>query len=55
MNLFNTFQAMGLYTLTPLGIAWLFQNGYSVAGYIASAILFVGYVVVSLTLHDGLR
>lgn len=52
MNLFNSFQAMAFYTMTPLGIQWLFKNDYVVAGFLLSTALLIGYAVLSITIHE---
>lgn len=52
MNLFNCFQAMAFYTVAPFGIMWLFQNNYDVWGYILAVGQLIGYVILSLTIHD---
>jgi len=51
MNLFNSFQAVGFYSLLPFGIIWLFNNEQSVWGYAASAVMFIGYVMLSFAAH----
>jgi len=52
MNLFNCFQAMAFYTISPLIINWLFENGHQVWGYIMSVAMFIGYCVLSVHLHE---
>ena len=53
MNLFNCFQAVGFYTLTPFIAQYLLNNDYSVAGYIAVGVEIIGFVLLSLKLHDN--
>lgn len=55
MNLFNCFQAVGFYTALPLAIQWMFANNYNVWGYITSAVLLIGYVLLSILTADGLK
>lgn len=55
MNLFNSFQAVGFYTLLATSLPWLFQNGYQVWGYIGAAIVFVGYCFLSIAAHEAYR
>lgn len=55
MNLFNTFQAVAFYTMCPLLAQYLFQNGYDVWGYVTAAATAVGYVIMSVSLHEGLK
>jgi hypothetical protein len=52
MNLFNCFQAVAFYTLTPFGIQYLFNNGFSAWGYVACIGEFVGFVLISMAIHD---
>lgn len=52
MNLFNCFQAVAFYTVTPLAIQWLFQNNYPVWGYIMSVGLLIGYIFMSIAIHS---
>ena len=55
MNLFNCFQAVGFYTLLPVAILWAFEHEYNVWGYIISAILAVGYVLLSISVSESLK
>lgn len=52
MNLFNCFQAMAFYTLSPFLAQYLFNNDYTVGGYISAVGIFIGYCVLSVQLHD---
>lgn len=52
MNLFNCFQAVGFYTMLPLIIQWLFVNNYPVWGYICSAVLAVGFIILSFKVGE---
>lgn len=51
MNLFNCFQAMAFYTLSPLLAQWLFVNNYRTGGYIASVGIFIGYVLLAIKIN----
>lgn len=51
MNLFNCFQAVAFYTLTPFGIQWLATNGHNTWAIIAGVGLFIGYVWLSFAVH----
>lgn len=55
MNTFNAFQAVGFYTMLPLATQWMFANNYSVWGYILSAILFVGYIMLSFVVSENFK
>lgn len=46
--MFNCFQAVAFYTLLPFAIQYLFSNGQNSWGYIASAALAIGYVMLSI-------
>lgn len=52
MNLFNCFQAVAFYTLTPFGIEWLFDNHYDAWGYIACIGQLFGFVLISWSIHE---
>ena len=51
MNLFNCYQFMGFYTISPLGIYWLFENGHNIPGYICGVVLFIFYNLVCLGVY----
>ena len=53
MNLFNCFQAMAFYTLSPFLAQYLFNGGYNVWGYICSGAIGISFVALSITLHDS--
>lgn len=53
MNLFNCFQAMAFYTLSPFLAQYLFNNGYNVGGYITSGAIALSFVALSITLHES--
>lgn len=53
MNIFNCFQAVAFYTLLPFAIQYLMNNNYAVFGWITSAILLIGYFVLSLFVSDN--
>lgn len=53
MNLFNCFQAMAFYTLSPFLAQYLFNHGYSVWGWITSLAIVVSFVTLSITLHES--
>ena len=55
MNLFNCFQAVAFYTLTPFVIQWLFANGFDAWGWIASIGEVLGFVALSVQLHEGIK
>jgi len=52
MNLFNCFQAVAFYTLTPFAIQWLFTHGYNGWAYIACIGELVGFVLISLAIEE---
>lgn len=53
MNLFNTFQAVAFYTMLPLLAQYLFTNEYNAWGYVAVVANFLGYCLMSVTVHEG--
>lgn len=53
MNLFNCFQAMAFYTISPFLAQYLFNNGYSVLGYIASGAIAISFVTLSIHLYEN--
>ena len=53
MNLFNCFQAMAFYTLSPFIAQYLFNHDYNVWGYISSGAIAVGFVTISMNLYDS--
>jgi len=52
MNLFNCFQAMAFYTVSPLFAMYLFKNGYQVGGYIVCIGILVGFVLLSFKISE---
>lgn len=52
MNLFNCFQAMAFYTLSPFLAQYLFRNGYIVFGYISCVAIFAGFVTLSFMIEE---
>lgn len=52
MNLFNCFQAVAFYTLTPFGIQYLFSNGYNGWGYTACVGEFIGFILLSVAINE---
>jgi hypothetical protein len=53
MNLFNSFQAVAFYTLTPFLIQWLFANGHDGWAYLASAGELAGFAMISFAIHEA--
>lgn len=53
MNLFNCFQAVAFYTITPVLIQYLFANGYTGFAYMAVLAEIVGFVLISFAIHDN--
>jgi len=53
MNLFNCFQAVAFYTLVPFLAQYLFTHDYNVGGYIAVVAELIGFVLLSVNLHEN--
>ncbi|MEN0059585.1 MAG: hypothetical protein AAGB31_12170 [Bdellovibrio sp.] len=53
MNLFNCFQAVAFYTVTPFGIQWLATNGFNTWAIVAGVGMFVGYILMSIAVHQA--
>lgn len=53
MNMFNCFQAVAFYTLTPFGIQWLATNGHTAWAGIAGIGELVGFVMISIAIHEN--
>lgn len=52
MNLFNCFQAVAFYTLTPFAIQWLLSHGHTAWGYVACIGELAGFVLISFAIND---
>ena len=52
MNLFNCFQAVAFYTLTPFAIQYLFNNGHNAWGYVACVGQFAGFCLIAIAIND---
>ena len=50
MNLFNCFQAVAFYTMTPFLIEWLYKNDHVAWAYILGAGEFIGFVLMSIAI-----
>ena len=55
MNLFNCFQAMAFYTLSPFLAQYLFNTDRDVFAWITVAGIAVGYVLLSISLEDRVK
>ena len=54
MNLFNCFQAVLFYSLLPFLIMWADKSGYTLLSVGAGVGMFVGFVLLSLAVHNAL-
>lgn len=52
MNLFNSFQAMAFYTLSPFLAQWLFTNNHDVFGWFTCLVVAISFVAISFAVHE---
>lgn len=52
MNLFNCFQAVAFYIITPFLIQYLYSNGYTAWAVVAGVGEFVGFVAISFIISE---
>ena len=52
MNLFNSFQAVALYTGSPFLAQWLFNSNYNVWAYLLCMVIAVSFFAISWAVHE---
>lgn len=55
MNLFNSYQALAIYTAAPFGIQWLHSNGYTAWAVILGVAEVIGFVLLGLAVNEKVK
>lgn len=53
MNLFNCYQALAFYTITPFGIQWLYQNNYTAWAVVLGLGELVGFILLGIAVRES--